>query len=276
MGERWNTFKWLNQVQLPRIQHSVVSYFAELYNHPSEYYISPQIKWQFIQLIRAFKKYTSKLFFRSEASIDIMSLVVWCQSSFSKGWDIYHHGYNTALRYSGWGWSPLKETKVRHNRKWPQFPFLRSDVLFIRPDHLPMWTLSLNSNIFLLCSCHDYNGRWRALSLELGQMPFWGICIIVLPRRAVSYYPLPHQHCHLPLSLNTGLHQTVMCKVSPPFAGVYLSASSWSSPCKSFGYLGSFSNFVHANLDKVINAWWYVSACGMETCWAVSLVVASG
>lgn len=30
---------------------------------------------------------------------------------------------------------------------------------------------------------------------------------------------------------NTATCQTAMCNVSPPFAGVYLSASSWSSPC---------------------------------------------
>lgn len=65
---------------------------------------------------------------------------------------------------------------------------------------------------------------------------------------------------------NTATCQTVMCNVSPPFAGVYLSASSWSSPCKWFGYLGSFYYFIYANMDKRKNGWRYVSACRMEAC----------
>lgn len=159
-------------------------------------------------------------------------------------------------------------TKVRQNSKWPQSPLLRSDVLFIHPDHLPMLSLSLDSNIFPLRSCHDYYGRWRTLSLELGQMPFWGIFALLFflgeqPRIICSF-------------TNTATCQTAMCNVSPPFAGVYLSASSWSSPCKWFGYLGSFYYFVYANMDKRKNGWRYVSACSMEACWALSLVAASG
>lgn len=65
---------------------------------------------------------------------------------------------------------------------------------------------------------------------------------------------------------NTATCQTAMCNVSPPFAGVYLSASSWSSPCKWFGYLGSFYYLVYANMDKRKNGWRYVSACSMEAC----------
>lgn len=73
----------------------------------------------------------------------------------------------------------------------------------------------------------------------------------------------PHIICSF---TNTATCQTAMCNVSPPFAGVYLSASSWSSPCKWFGYLGSFYYFVYANMDKRKNGWRYVSACSMEAC----------